>query len=386
MMNLMRENIRFCVISTRMEDSLAMSPLMDELERHNLDSAFVDWFESSSVHSSSPRAQTREMPGVTVLRNVMRWRYLLSRVILHRPVLLWYAMRRMPFDDLADDKKTAVDTCRDVTADLINDIGTTWKGQKECQMSGWNATWLLYQAVMVPVLSLFCDTLDSEVVERSRHQVESALETFSQLQRWSSTAKRSYEVVSRIYEASRRHTDTIPDLQPDYYDNIHHAASGLRPQYIDLTSHPHIPHHQNQSQHSQLQFNGMNNLDFLATPTKELYMDNMFDSLNWSTGLPNEYRFESPSLGGWDFQALGANGWTGTEFEGYFNPTFCPEEQGSMDGSSNGMEYVHSPMEPQQLHHSQHIPYQEQQHQLQSRGQQQQHQQRRYEGVTSYSY
>ena len=323
MVTLLQENIRFSMISTRMEDSLAVSPLMDETERQVLDSAFVDWFESSSVQSSSSHNQsTAEMPGVTVLKNVMRWRYLSSRVILHRPVLLWYAMRKMPFEQLSDEKKAAVDLCRDVTAELIDDIATTWKGQAECQVAGWNATWLIYQAVMVPLLSLFSDSFDSEVVERSQYQVDTALTCLRELEHWSATAKRSIDVVSRISEASRRHRSEIQE-QSDYYSDMSEPVinTNVRPSYIDL---------------QYVNTNG--NPEYLNTPSKELYMDNMFDSLNWSTGWTNnDYPFVTPSLG-WDHQAM--NGWgASTDFDGYFNTVFTPEEEAQMSMNS-GMQYA----------------------------------------------
>jgi hypothetical protein len=293
---------------------------MDETERQTLDSAFVDWFESSSVQSSTLK-QPSEMPGVTVLRNVMRWRYLSSRAILHRPVLLWYAMRKMTFDHLSDDKKAAIDICRDVTAELITDIATTWKEQEQCQMAGWNATWLLYQAVMVPLLSLSSDPLDADVIQRSQHQVETAMDTLGELQRWSSTARRSLDVVSRIYQASRRHTSESQD-HSDYYSDMSTPAvsTNIRPGYIDL---------------QYVSTNG--HPDYLNTPGKEVYMNNMFDSLNWSTDWTNnDYPFVTPRLG-WDHQAM--NGWgASTEFDGYFNSVFTPEEQAQMNMNAD-LEY-----------------------------------------------
>ena len=336
-MTLMQENNRFCIISTRMEDSLAMSPLMDETERQALDSAFVDWFEASSVQPGAPRGQTSEMPGVTVLKNVMRWRYLLSRVIIHRPVLLWYAMRKMSFDNLSDGKKAAIELCRDVTAETITDIATTWKAQGKCQMSGWNATSLLYQAVMVPLLSLFSDPLDVDVVQRSRSQVETVMMAFTELQQWSSTAQRSLEVVSRIYEASRRHSPESHD-HSDYYSDMSTPAvsASLRPNYIDLQS---------------ISTNG--NPEYLNTPTKEVYMDNMFDSLNWSTGWTNsDYPFATPRHG-WDYQAM--SGWgASTESDGYLNTVFTPEEQAQMSINSS---IAYSPLHAQTDVHVGHYSY-----------------------------
>ena len=214
----------------------------------------------------------------------MRWRYLSSHIILRRPVLLWYAMRRIPYASLPIEKKSAIESCREVTSELINDISANWRGQKPCQMSGWNATWLIYQSAMVPLLSLFSDPQDRVVVENSRRLVEMTLYTLNDLRGWSATAYRSFEVVSRIYEASKRLYDDSGDLQPITHLNFadsnptNNTFSVQRPNFIDL------------------------NMD-----NEEVFMDNMFDSLNWSTGWDNlDYPFETPSTG---FVPGALNGW-----------------------------------------------------------------------------
>jgi hypothetical protein len=274
MLQLLQENIRFCTISTRMEDALAVSPIIPEAELASLNDAFVDWYRTASVDSTSTRRQG-DTPGMIVTKNVMRWRYLSSHIILRRPVLLWYAMRRTPYESLPIEKKAAIMSCRQVTAELINDIAANWKGQKPCQMSGWNATWLLYQAVMVPLLSLFSDPQDSSVVENSRRQVKLTLSTLNDLQGWSATAHRSSEVVSRIYETSKRlyndqgGAQSMPYLSTTDNGLLGNTFLAQRPYFMDL------------------------NMD-----NEELFMDNMFDSLNWSTGWDNlDYPFETPSTG-----------------------------------------------------------------------------------------
>lgn len=309
MLAMLDENIRFCIITTRMEDALAMSPLIPELERLQLDAAFIEWFKSSSVQNNTPRPQNSEIAGITVHKNIMRWRYLFARVILHRPVLLWYAMRKMPMKKLGQDRRGAIEMCRDVTSDLINDIASTWQAQKPCPMAGWNATWLLYQAVMVPLLSLFSDSADQEVMGKSRHLVEIALMTLADLYPWSTTARRSYEVVSRIYGASRRHSPDMAEHCTNYTDPVEATDdSTIRPTYINTSS-------ANSYAANNLASSGLN------TSNQEIFMDNMFDSLNWSTGWADQdYPFETPSLG-WDYNAM--NGWGGsTQLDGYFNPVF----------------------------------------------------------------
>ena len=273
----------------------------------------------------------------------MRWRYLSSRIILHRPVLLWYAMRRVPFSSLSPEKQHAVSICREVTAEVISDIATTWRAQAPSLMSGWNATWLLYQAVMVPLLSLYSDAADDHVLDHSRRQVEIALMTLAELHSWSPTAKRSAEVVARIYDASKRWSAS--SASSTHYHNPHgafpsHSRIGspapahLSSPYSHHQTHtPTFPHLTLPISHPA--FRPGIGIDTNLSPTsalsQEMFMDSMFDSLTWSTGWNHlDYPFENTPTGtgggGWEYSSGWANGGAGmagmaggTGFEGYFD-------------------------------------------------------------------
>lgn len=322
MLTLVQENVRFAVISTRMEDSLAVSPLLDEHERHALDALYLEWYKHSSVQYESPQPNVAELPGVTVLKNVMRWRYLTNRIILHRPTLLWYSMRKITWDKLCEEKRAAIELCRELSAELINDIATTWRAQKACQMSGWNATWILYQAAMVPLLSLYSDPQNAEVVEQSRHQVETTTGILADLQNWSTTAKRSLEVVLRLWEGSRKHGPELLDKQdtclPGSMDTPTSITSQMpapsstgppfKPTYIDVSF-----------------ANTFGSDQVLNTANQEMFMDNMFDSLNWSNS------WDSP-IGGpqmmnrWDYNSM--QNWAGIQLtDEYFDTGFSEDPQ-----------------------------------------------------------
>lgn len=75
LLSLVRENIRFCEISTRMEDTLACSPLLDETERQGLEAMYCEWFKNSSIAPEPPHSTTVDSPpGVTTLGSWTRWK------------------------------------------------------------------------------------------------------------------------------------------------------------------------------------------------------------------------------------------------------------------------------------------------------------------------
>jgi hypothetical protein len=255
---LFKENVQFCTISTQMEDSLAYSPVIPDEARQALDASFVDWYQRSSVQDSTPRPDTVVPHGVLVLKNVMRWRYNLCRILIHRPILLRCAMQRIPMTEVVPDQREAIEICINVSNTLINDVSNTWQVQRPCQTSGWNATWLLHQALMVPLLLLYSKLLTEELEQSCCELVEIGILAFDAMRTWSPTASRSYDVVSRIYYTSRRHssgmlTQERRDLSQDSWVNLNSTAQ--EGSYDELA----------------------------LMDSNDVSMESVYDSLNWST-------------------------------------------------------------------------------------------------------
>lgn len=269
-------NVAFCKLATRIQDALAACPLLKFDDLTSLDAELVRWRDdlppilrpfsiqkesipTSRRYSSSSRPRPVQRTGslstdanrpfsfdnyrspdgtqpnnicpdiLKTPRAIMHWRYQNLRLLLHRPYLLATALRRTPYASLSIEEKVAVGRCRTIAAQTISDISRTCE---EELIAGWNAVWLLYQAVMIPLVSLFAalsssgspvqftnpaqpgsnpetGTMDSlseleEEVQNWRHQIETALQFFDRFTRWSVAAKRSKDVVARLYEASKQ--------------------------------------------------------------------------------------------------------------------------------------------------------------------------------------
>lgn len=207
---LIQANIEYCKLSTRFENLLAERPILSTRNRQELDAAFSDWHRSTS--SLPPEGPDK--PGIIAAFNAARWKSYTARIFIHRPLLLWYAMRKMPWARLSEEKREAIEMCRAVANELIRDIEANWSKPVPSQIVGWHATWQLYQATMVPLLSLFCDSDNEDVIARSQTHIEMAQSTLSKLERWSPTARRSFEVVSRLYEQAKAYRP-----QPTYQDD-----------------------------------------------------------------------------------------------------------------------------------------------------------------------
>lgn len=199
------ENIKFCKIATKIQDMLAVSPLLESEDRHHLDSLLVDW------HNNLPWLLRSTEPCVESLhlsRSVMTWRYWNLRMLLYRPVLLTLASKgQLP---ISEQDVAAVKNCQEAARETVDSVSKGWMRQ---QMSGWNAVWFLYQAAMIPLVSILWQP-DNPAVVDWRAQVESTLELFEAMKDWSLTARRSRDVVSRLLEASSKISNTRQGSDP----------------------------------------------------------------------------------------------------------------------------------------------------------------------------
>jgi hypothetical protein len=191
------ENIKFCKIATLIQDTFALSPLPRSEDRDILDSQLTEWAENLPwiLRSTDPCPEA-----LYTARSVMKWRYQNLRIVLHRPVLLNLANRGSQIIPTPAEINT-VEKCRAVAKETIEDITREWARN---QVSGWNAVWFLYQASMIPLVSIFWENWNTAMVREWQSQVEMVLEGLGAMVEWSLSARRSREVVSKMYEASKR--------------------------------------------------------------------------------------------------------------------------------------------------------------------------------------
>ncbi|PLB51613.1 hypothetical protein P170DRAFT_471545 [Aspergillus steynii IBT 23096] len=220
------ENVRFCKIATQIQEVLAVSPLTRHHEMFHFDNQLLEWYENLPyiLKDHEPCSES-----IAVARTVMKWRYLNQRMLLYRPTLLSYAMRRVPYIALRSEERTSIERCREIAEATISDISSTAQSHG---MSGWNAVWLLFQATMVPLLGLFLNdntTSDPRAsIESCQGQVEMAMLILARLQPWSPTAKRTLDAVARIFEASKRGPE-MTDMNGQYATPRDSIVSGVAP-------------------------------------------------------------------------------------------------------------------------------------------------------------
>lgn len=188
---LLVENMSFCRIATEIQDKLTVTPFLKPADRDRFDGMLMNWFDN--LPSLVSDDQGCDEP-VHLARCTMRWQYWNLRMLLFRPALLDAVSKPGMHYESADQH--AIEKCRQISKTAVEDIARSWVKN---QMSGWNAVWNLYQAAMIPLLSLVWQPQNLSVPEW-KSQIELVLELFESMRDWSLTARCSKRVVSQIYE------------------------------------------------------------------------------------------------------------------------------------------------------------------------------------------
>ncbi|KAF2216574.1 hypothetical protein CERZMDRAFT_81650 [Cercospora zeae-maydis SCOH1-5] len=262
-------NIPFCKIATKVQDILAAQSNIGFEALFALDAELEKWHDdlppmlrdvverphlrkrhssAAGDHRVSPRCAHAQSAGKCTIdfsrpperdrtvcpevlktpRAIMHWRYQNLKLLMHRPILLATALRRTPWSKMSAEERLAVGRCRIVASQTISDIIATCQ---ENLIAGWNAVWMMYQAVMIPLVSLFSvlamppnesTAAESPLLTPGSHggiptttpgsdddleswkrDVEKTIPFFDRMQNWSVAASKSRDVVQRLYDATK---------------------------------------------------------------------------------------------------------------------------------------------------------------------------------------
>jgi hypothetical protein len=204
------ENARFAKIATDVQEFLAAAPLIRHQEISSLDARLLEWW------NNLPRILKEDRPcpdSRATLQSVIRWRFYNQRMLLYRPMLLSYAMRRVPYIALPTEDRAAIEKCREMADRSIQDIDATMRPNPLC---GWNAVWWTFQTALVPLIGLFLNDLTAGAedprasIEACQAQLKMAMGILERLHSYGHKAQRSLSIISGLFEASKRPKDTQP--------------------------------------------------------------------------------------------------------------------------------------------------------------------------------
>ncbi|OTA57991.1 fungal-specific transcription factor domain-containing protein [Hypoxylon sp. EC38] len=190
---------RFCLTCNRIQNRFAQFNRLTISEAVAFDQELQAWWASLPQVLRSP---TNSPSRLTIAREFMRNRYLNIRLILMRSLILYLAHSRTQKAQLSTEELQIIDTCRIVASEAIDSIALYWTPNR---IHVWNSAWYLFQACMVPLLSIVIESSRSEpsteFLTSARASLVKALETFSEMKPWMRASDRGPDIVAAIYEA-----------------------------------------------------------------------------------------------------------------------------------------------------------------------------------------
>ncbi|KAJ4204912.1 hypothetical protein NW759_014722 [Fusarium solani] len=203
----LRESSRMCHICNRLQDRFAQSTRIDTHEAQALDSELQSWYDSLPAILKDT---TDAPPRITVAREFLRNRYYSVRMILSRCFLLYRAHEDMKRHTPNLAESQMVDLCRAVAAEAIDAIALHWVPNR---IQVWNSAWYLFQACLVPLLSIAMETSSSsadyepEPVMAWRTMLNKALEVFADMKPWMRASDRTPDIVAVLFQAVSQGTE-----------------------------------------------------------------------------------------------------------------------------------------------------------------------------------
>ena len=147
---------------------------------------------------------TPQPPRYRLCHAVLQWRWRNFRILMLRPYLMRRFMRHRHDVlesastgnvDLAEE--TAIQQCLDTARETIELITSFWRDERKNVLSCWYALYFLFQAVLIPVISLRNDSRSTSG-PIWRDQILLALESMSDMSRLNPAAARCYTAVSGL--------------------------------------------------------------------------------------------------------------------------------------------------------------------------------------------
>lgn len=201
----LRASSEFCLIANRLQHRFAQNTRITREEAHAFDQEVQKW------HSELPPALTsfEETPQrLTLAREYMRNRYYNLRLVPLRSMLLYLVQDQAMGKPMRLVDYELIKECRTVAAEAINAISLYWtRSLVHC----WNTSWYLFQAGLVPLLSIAIENLapsdDNESNALARSSLATAVSTFVEMRQWIRPIDKTPEIITALAEAVATQSD-----------------------------------------------------------------------------------------------------------------------------------------------------------------------------------
>jgi hypothetical protein len=213
---------QFCLIVHHIQERLAQFNRITLAEVSAYDRELQKWHENLPEDF---RISGTSLPSLRVARQFMNDRYLNSRMMLYRCLMLYDAHDMIKTGIAVHGCEPATTTGLSLAEEAIESITLHWS--PSC-FDVWSSTWYLFQACMVPLLSAAIATKAAQmqpgasvtILDRCHATLNKAQELFEELRPWMKSADRGPDVIAGLNEglASQIRAFAVTMPPPDGYN------------------------------------------------------------------------------------------------------------------------------------------------------------------------
>ncbi|KAK7414445.1 hypothetical protein QQX98_006724 [Neonectria punicea] len=197
----LRASCQFCHICNRIQHRFAQSTRINMTEAETLDRELLEWHESLSPMLKDT---INPPPRTTVASEFLRNRYYSARLMLSRCFLIYLVYEDPKRHVPSEAEERMANLCRTIAAEAIDAISLHWVPNR---IQVWNSAWYLFQACMVPLLSISMENpsrgggAGSDSVASWYTSLSKALEIFGEMKPWMRTSDRAPDIVAVLFQA-----------------------------------------------------------------------------------------------------------------------------------------------------------------------------------------
>ncbi|KAI5462794.1 fungal-specific transcription factor domain-containing protein [Mariannaea sp. PMI_226] len=197
----LRASSQFCHICNRIQHRFAQCTRISIPEAEALDRELQEWHNSLSPILKDT---INPPPRITVAIEFLRNRYYNVRLMLSRCFLIYIACEDPKRHVPSQLEERMMNLCRTIAAEAIDVIALHWVPNR---IQVWNSAWYLFQACMVPLLSIAMQNslgtgeLGSDSVVSWYASLNKALEIFAEMKLWMRRSDRAPDIVAVLFQA-----------------------------------------------------------------------------------------------------------------------------------------------------------------------------------------
>ncbi|XP_014550142.1 hypothetical protein COCVIDRAFT_116358 [Bipolaris victoriae FI3] len=185
----MEASVTFSIIAARIQGRIAKTPLIPPAAVKQFDAELLNWYDNHHLVFQGDHEPYEKIPVAALL---IEYRYLNTRMLLHRPSLLVQCVKA---GNVHSDMASFAKICCCVAKQTVDTIAKTWYPN---QLLSWKASWFLFQACLVLLLNLLSTSVSPSEANELEDYIARSMDLFAKMYPWRTALKQGQDLIQFI--------------------------------------------------------------------------------------------------------------------------------------------------------------------------------------------